>query len=324
MKFRFHPLCKSMKLSSLMFVDDVLLFSKGDVESIMILLRTFSTFSQASGLQMSKGKSNVYFNGVTSEIRREIVQVSGCIEGQLPFKYLGVPIKPSKLSVKDCQPLIDKVLERIRQLGTKKLSKFLWHGGTEYARTPTVAWSKICTDQKKGGLGLRDEYTWNKAAVGKLVWWVQAHPSKLWVQWVHSVYLKGQGWEEYNPPQDASWIWKKVCKLKREFQPTYNQNEWTTVPGKEYNIKKGYLWLRQDRQDVSWRFTRMKNGILNSILNATMYYIWKQRNESKHEGVIINPGRCVVMIQGDIRSRIQQQLQGTMTRKDRHWTEKLM
>ncbi|XP_074283637.1 uncharacterized protein LOC141608173 [Silene latifolia] len=290
---------------------------------------------------------------------------------------------------------------------------FLWHGGTEYARTPTVAWSKICTDQKEGGLGLRDEYTWNKAAVGKLVWWVQAHPSKLWVQWVHSVYLKGQGWEDYNPPQDASWTWKKVCKLKREFQPVYNQNEWTTVLGKEYTIKKGYLWLRQGRQEVNWYhivwtkwsipkhsfiswmyyqqgfntkdklfrlgisldssccicaqeeespqhlffkcqysrrvlqriqewtgvtmsdantqnwwqhriFTRLKNGILNSILNATMYYIWKKRNERRYEGVIISPGRCVVMIQGDIRSRIQQQLQGTMARKDRQWIEKLM
>ncbi|XP_074305593.1 uncharacterized protein LOC141640812 [Silene latifolia] len=337
---------------------------------------------------MSKGKSNVYFNGVSSEIRKEIVQVSGCIESQLPFKYLGVPIKPSKLSIKDCQPLIDKVLERIRQLGTKKLSYagdwiFLWHGGTEYARTPTVAWSKICTNQKEGGLGLRDEYTWNKAALGKLVWWVQAHPSKLWVQWVHNVYLKGQLWEDYNPPQEASWTWKKVCKLKREFQPAYNQNEWINVPGKEYTIKKGYLWLRQgfnakdkllrlgisldssccicaqeeespqhlfikcqysrrvlqriqewmgvkmsvDNTQNWWqhrRFTRLKNGVLNSILNATMYYIWKQRNESRHESTIISPGRCVVMIQGDIRSRIQQQSQGIMARKDMQWIEKLM
>ncbi|XP_074288855.1 uncharacterized protein LOC141614002 [Silene latifolia] len=449
MKFRFHPLCKSLKLSSLMFADDLLLFSKGDVGSIMILLRTFSTFSHASGLQMSRGKSNVYFNGVASEIRREIVQVSGCIEGKLPFKYLGVPIKPAKLSIKDCQPLIDKVFERIRQLGTKKLSyagrlvlikavyrtlhsywasifiipkavllkieaicrNFLWHGGTEYARTPTVAWSKLCTNQKDGGLGLRDEYSWNKAAVGKLVWWIQAHPSKLWVQWVHAVYLKGQEWEDYNPPQDASWTWKKVCKLKQEFQPAYHQNEWTMVPGKEYTIKKGYSWLRPPTQAVSWshivwtkwsipkhsfiawlhyqqgfntkdklyrlgivpdknlticaqeeespshlffrvniaenysessewtgvvmsiantrewwhrRFTRLKIGVLNSILNATMYYIWNQRNASRHENVLLSPGRCVVMIKADIRNRIQQQLQGTVSRKDKHWIEKLL
>ncbi|XP_074305747.1 uncharacterized protein LOC141640967 [Silene latifolia] len=72
------------------------------------------------------------------------------------------------------------------------------------------------------------------------------------------------------------------------------------------------------------RFTRLKIGVLNSILNATMYYIWNQRNASRHESVLISPGRCVVMIQADIRNRIQQQLQGTVSRKDKHWIEKLL
>ncbi|XP_074288854.1 uncharacterized protein LOC141614001 [Silene latifolia] len=354
MKFRFYPLCKSMKLSSLMFADDLLLFSKGDVDSIMILLRTFSTFSQALGLQMSRGKSNVYFNGVYSEVRREIVQVSGCIEGKLPFKYLGVPIKPSKLSIKDCQPLIDKVLDRIRQLGTKKLS----YAGRlvlikAVYRTLHSYWASI--------------FIIPKAVLLK----IEASAAEL-----SGMEGLRTEWENYNPPQDASWTWKKVCKLKKEFQPAYHQNKWAMVPGKEYTIKKGYRWLRQNSQDVScldssccicaqeeesprhlffqsaiwqrvlqriqewtgvtmsdantqnwWqhkRFTRLENGILNSILNAAMYYIWKQRNASRHEGVIISPGRCVVMIQGDIRNRIRQQLQGTMSRKDKHWIEKIM
>ncbi|XP_074316598.1 uncharacterized protein LOC141652882 [Silene latifolia] len=125
----------------------------------------------------------------------------------------------------------------------------------------------------EGGLGLRDEYSWNKAAVGKLVWWIQAHPSKLWVQWVHSVYLKGQEWENYSPPQDASWTWKKVCKLKQEFHPAYHQNEWTMVPGKEYTIKKVYSWLRQNGQDVSWyHIVWTKWSIPKHSFIAWLYY----------------------------------------------------
>ncbi|XP_074266000.1 uncharacterized protein LOC141588456 [Silene latifolia] len=38
-------------------------FCKGDSPSIMIILRTFATFSKASGLNISTGKSNAYFNG---------------------------------------------------------------------------------------------------------------------------------------------------------------------------------------------------------------------------------------------------------------------
>ncbi|XP_074314186.1 uncharacterized protein LOC141649393 [Silene latifolia] len=358
------------------------------------------------------GKSNVYFNGVNNDLRKEIAQVSGCIEGKLPFKYLGVPIKPSKLSIKSCQPLIDKVLEGIRMLGTKKLSyagrlvlikavyktlhsywaslfiipkailvrieaicrNFLWNGGTEYIRSPTVAWTKICTDQQKGGLGLRVESIWNKATIGKLVWWVHYHPSKLWVQWVHNIYLKGMTWEDYNPPNEASWTWKKVCKMRKDLKEAYDQNEWSNVPGKEYTTKKDtteklhrlgisldnscciceqeeesiqhlffrYQYGRRVIQRLqewtgmhlsaeniqNWRhhrrFTRLKTGILNSIINSVMYHIWMQRNESRHEYKIISPRRCAIMIQGDVKARIQQQAKGTMSRKDRQWLERIM
>ncbi|XP_074315285.1 uncharacterized protein LOC141651471 [Silene latifolia] len=58
MPFKFHPMCSKLQLSHLMFVDDLLLFCKGDVNSIMILLRSFATFSCASGLQMNSNKTN--------------------------------------------------------------------------------------------------------------------------------------------------------------------------------------------------------------------------------------------------------------------------
>ncbi|XP_074315577.1 uncharacterized protein LOC141651779 [Silene latifolia] len=254
-----------MNLSSLMFADDLLLFCKGDIASIMVLLRTFATFSKASGLQMSKGKSNVYFNGVPPEVRAEIVQVSGCIEGTLPFKYLGVPIKPSKLTIKDCQPLIDKVLERIRMLGTKNCPmqggviakieaicrNFLWCGSSEFSKTPTVAWDKICNGKRQGGLGLKNEVMWNKAAIGKLLWWIHAHPNKLWVQWVHSIYMRGTAWDNYHCPNEASWTWKKVCKLKIDMH-RLQSIEWSTCPGKEYSIAKGYAWLHHSNSDIDW------------------------------------------------------------------------
>ncbi|XP_074314074.1 uncharacterized protein LOC141649279 [Silene latifolia] len=264
---------------------------------------------------------------------------------------------------------------------------FLWDRGTKYTRTPTVAWAKICTDQKRGGLGLRMDSIWNKAAIGKL--------------------------EDYTPPNEASWTWKKVCKIRKELQEAYDQNEWTCVLGKEYTIKKGYNWLSPVIPEVEWhhliwtkwsipkhsfiawlyyhqgfntkgklymlgispdstccicaqeeetsqhlffqcqynrkviqclqawtgvqfstdniqnwrqhrRFTRLKTGTLNSIINSSMYHIWMQRNGSRHEFKLISPSRCAAMIQGDIRARIQQQARGIMSRKYRQWLEKLM
>ena len=43
-------------------------------------------------------------------------------KGVLPFKYLGISVSSKRCSVMDCECLIDKILERIRSLGSKHLS----------------------------------------------------------------------------------------------------------------------------------------------------------------------------------------------------------
>ncbi|XP_074267282.1 putative mitochondrial protein AtMg01250 [Silene latifolia] len=75
--FHFHPMCKNQRLNCLMFADDVLLFSKGDTKSMMLLLQSFSTFSKASGLKVSHAKSNAYFRGVPEHIKNDILRISG-------------------------------------------------------------------------------------------------------------------------------------------------------------------------------------------------------------------------------------------------------
>ncbi|XP_074299262.1 uncharacterized protein LOC141630325 [Silene latifolia] len=190
--FHFHPLCKPIRLTHLMFADDLLLFCKGDAQSIMVLLRAYESFSRASGLKMNPQKSCAYFNGVPSGLKKEILSVSGIKEGSLPFKYLGVPITAGRLKKSDYGVLIDKIVERIRYLGAKKLSfagrlvlvksvlstmynywaslfvlpkgvmnrvdvicrNFLWEGSTEHNKAPLLAWHKVCVPQKEGGLVL--------------------------------------------------------------------------------------------------------------------------------------------------------------------------
>ncbi|XP_074278274.1 uncharacterized protein LOC141601867 [Silene latifolia] len=289
-EFRFHPLCKPIKLTHLMFADDLLLFCKGNVASMMIILRTFSSFSKASGFNMSKGKSNVYFNGVADGIKADIKQVSGLVEGSLPFRYLGVPIKTTRLNAHDCKPLIDKVVNRIRGLGTRKLSyagrlvliksvlkslhnywatmfilpsgvitriesicrNFLWDGGVDFLRSPLVSWKKICKPKQEGGLGLKEDVLWNKAAVGKLVWWIYFKPDHLWVRWINHTYLKGQEWQNYTPTTSSSWYWRKVCQTKESLAEAYQQQEWSNQNGREYTIAKGYEWLREKGEKVQW------------------------------------------------------------------------
>ncbi|XP_074277625.1 uncharacterized protein LOC141601260 [Silene latifolia] len=200
----------------------------------------------------------------------------------------------------------------------------------------------------------------------------------------------------YQCPNNVSWTWKKVCKLRTELQTAYSQNEWSMPLGKEYSVGKGYSWPQQPSPDVVWmiawmyqhqglntkdklfrlnissdylccicgneeetpqhlffkcqyikeiisriqiwtgidipdsrdydwrrnaRFSRLKVGILNNILNAVTY---PQRNGCRHEMQLQRPEVCVAMIKYEIRTKVQQQLKGNLAGRDRVWIGKLM
>ncbi|XP_074297059.1 uncharacterized protein LOC141627734 [Silene latifolia] len=256
MPFKFHPMCGKLKLTHLMFADDLLLFSKGDVGSIMILLRAFATFSKASGLQMSPPKTSAYFRGVPAWVKEEILLVSGFHEGELPFKYLGVPITAGRLNKDQGQVLVEKmsifiipkgILRRINAL----CRNFLWDGKVDFMRVPLVSWDNVCSPRQEGGLGVKNSIIWNVAAVGKLVWWVYCSPDKLWVKWINQVYLKHENWHDYTPRGDVSWGWKNVCRVKDKLISGYSHGSWS-LDTRGYTISSGYDILRPRSQVVTW------------------------------------------------------------------------
>ncbi|XP_074300982.1 uncharacterized protein LOC141632325 [Silene latifolia] len=122
--FKHHLLCRKLNLTHLYFVYDLLVFSRGDWEFmiIIVIMTTFSTFSAASGMRMNKHKSNVYGNGMARETMEKSAELTRLKVGKLPFKYLGIPISAKKLSVLDCNMLVNMIVDMIRALGSKRLS----------------------------------------------------------------------------------------------------------------------------------------------------------------------------------------------------------
>ena len=107
-KFKYHPKCSKLDITHLFFADDLLLFARGDLESVKAIQLCFSHFSQASGLQANLNKRSIYCGGVQMEVRRQISQQLGYNMEELPFKYLGVPLSTRKMSVVQWYPLLDK------------------------------------------------------------------------------------------------------------------------------------------------------------------------------------------------------------------------
>lgn len=96
-----------------------------------------------------------------------------------------------------------------------------------------------------------DIHMWNKAAINKHLWNLCKKKDRLWIQWVHTYYVKGKHMREVNPTQ-ASWVVRKILKAKEAFaQAGYSYDDLMKL--KHYSIKHLYLKLRGDFQKVPWR-----------------------------------------------------------------------
>ncbi|XP_020270820.1 uncharacterized protein LOC109846008 [Asparagus officinalis] len=112
--FRYHPKCGNLKISHLIFADDLLLFAKGDLYSVQKLYQCGRDFSNTTGLEANLDKCSIYYGGVNDSVKADISSFLGFTEGTIPFRYLGVPLISKRLTYVDCNPLIDKILGTFR------------------------------------------------------------------------------------------------------------------------------------------------------------------------------------------------------------------
>ena len=121
-EYKYHYRCQSLRLNHLVFADDLILFCRGDKQSVMLNMRALATFTQSSGLVANNGKSALYACNMNKDDKNEIISRTGFIEDWLPFKYLGVRINARKLNSADCDFMVDKIVARIKSWGSRHLS----------------------------------------------------------------------------------------------------------------------------------------------------------------------------------------------------------
>ncbi len=246
--FQYHGRCAGLGITHLAFADDVMLFCRGDVRSVEILMDCLHDFSAVSGLAISPEKSKIFISeGVRQRVRDEIIAIVQHPVGTLPVRYLGVPLTSQRASSSDFEPLIQRIDGYIRAWNQKSLSSagrveliravvegvqsfwlrafpiydsvigqitslcraFLW--GSKFNK---VAWSDICKPKAEGGLGLKHVATWNKALLAKVLWDIHSEKNSLWVRWIHEEYLRGRSVWEWQPRARDSRLFKVLASIR--------------------------------------------------------------------------------------------------------------
>ena len=121
-KFELHPSCQSIALTHLCFADNLMVFVEGTKESIEGALSVFDEFATWSGLSISLEKSTVYMAGISAGDKRMILTDFFFEEGELPIRYLGLPLMTQAMRKQDYLPLLENIRCRITTWTSRCLS----------------------------------------------------------------------------------------------------------------------------------------------------------------------------------------------------------
>ena len=102
-----------------MFADDVMIFCKAKLETLIIIHNTLMTFYQCTGLKVNETKSQMAFGGCSPSLQQQCLDLTSFQKGSLPLKYLGIPITASRLNKLECMTLVEKITSKIRLWSTK-------------------------------------------------------------------------------------------------------------------------------------------------------------------------------------------------------------
>ncbi|KAK9049037.1 hypothetical protein SSX86_031996 [Deinandra increscens subsp. villosa] len=205
-------------------------YFRGKRGSATCLMRSMDDFSKMSGLVPSLPKSTIFFCNVGNDTKAAILNRLPFKEGNLPVKYLGVPLLSSGLRYRDCHPLLEAVDNHISSWRNKSLSfvgrlqlilsvlssmhiyrasvfllparvvneleakmrGFLWSQGKRVKGAAKVSWNVVCRPKGEGGLGIRCITDMNRALLAKHVWSILTRRSSLWVDWIYTYRLKNR------------------------------------------------------------------------------------------------------------------------------------
>ncbi|CAN6676537.1 unnamed protein product [Malus baccata var. baccata] len=236
-------------VSHILFADDTLIFLKAEEDNCRHLISLIDTYCLASGQQVNKEKSSVYFGAnVPVSFAQRLTDILGMVRVGEPGLYLGVPAiwgrskkcglayvkgkllgklqgwKKASLSQAGREVLIKAVAQAIPAypMNLFKFPKTLcnemdamitnfWWGQTEGANK--IHWlsrEKLGRPKEVGGLGLRNFETFNEALLAKQCWRLLMEPMSLWAKVLKARYFPNCSFLDAKRGGRASWAWSSL------------------------------------------------------------------------------------------------------------------
>lgn len=226
----------NLYISHLLFVDDILLFTNGNLNEIKDLKNILDLFMKAIGMQVNYRKSQLIMEDFNRHEKHLITSILpfDAYNMENPFKYLGFWLKPNAYKKQDWNWLVAKIESKISRWSYKWLSRagrltlinsvlqampvfwaaptwvpkgtlnkirricsrFLWVGSKEDSVLPWVAWEKVARPKEWGGWGIKNLTDFSLSLAAKSGWRT-INMENLWTKVVKWKYIDPVPLEEW-------------------------------------------------------------------------------------------------------------------------------
>ncbi|XP_026419465.1 uncharacterized protein LOC113315396 [Papaver somniferum] len=306
---------KLINLTHLCFADDVMIFLKVIVAAASSLKSALIEFSSYSGLEINNQKTSLFFSVVDEDTLQQIFLILDCSQGELPVRYLGIPLLSTILSYRDCLPLLEKVDDRIYSWKSKsivypetKVADFLINDSWFFPNFMEDEVQNVVAQISSTDFNVSeiDQIFWKPSTSGQfsikdtyisisdhlvsqdwmpLVWFKKHIPIHSFISWIsiHKILKTRNKLLKWGITADASCV---LCGNAVESEDhifhacMYSASIWQGLL-----LKHGYIKELESSWDEEIRWcnqhftgTSCVTTIKKLVLNGFSYHIWRERN----------------------------------------------
>ncbi|XP_011100849.1 uncharacterized protein LOC105178963 [Sesamum indicum] len=168
--FNFLSKCDKLKITHLLFADDLMLFFQGDLPSFHILMECLQEFRDISGLDVNTSKLCIFTSGVQNNELDGILARIEFARGEMPVRYLAFPLWHNSFQSPTTHRLSTRYpiafpRERLSPFNLRANWNFLvaivekihplCKNFLRNSRRAPVAWEEICHPKEEGDFGIR-------------------------------------------------------------------------------------------------------------------------------------------------------------------------
>jgi hypothetical protein len=242
-------------ITHIQYAVDTILMVEGDDGSITNMKFILYCFEWVSGLKINYHKGEAYVFGLEEVDKTRITNMLNCKLGELPMKYLGIPISDCKLGRGAFVGVAEKVAKRVppwkrnhmssgarlilsnsclsslptytmrfyllpqdthRKMDSVR-SRFFWRGAEENFKYHMMRWEAVCRPKCFADLGLVNTQVFNECLIPKWIWKIYNKKGSLWVRLLTVKYMR-RGDFYISRENNGSRFWKSLHKVKHLFK----------------------------------------------------------------------------------------------------------